>query len=649
MTCLSVRRISALTAFVIATCSLTVSANNIASLQAALGLSDCDVVTFDAPVGLPDDTTVQVEIAGSLRTLSLTKRSLRSVDFEYIENDAAGVEHRPAAPAVRTYRGLADGDESNIAAISLMEDGIEGMVRLADGELYFIQPAARYAAGFAPNQYVVYRRSDLIDPHTCPVGDDRPTNLIGSPRGGGAGQCELGNARIALVADAAFTAFHGGSTMAAAESIMNAVTAIYESELNITYTIAQFISNAANPYALVPTGGGEVSYSAMLNSFDSWYRGVHGSVNRNFAHLLSRENFQSTVIGWASVGSVCSSNGGSGVDQMTFALATNAATLSHEIGHNWGATHCSGGDCDIMAASVCTNCPIQPSTFGTQASSQILGGFDQGCVDRPDDCNFNGVCDDIDIMMGVLTDNDNNGTPDDCELVTNLNTGATYGNIQSGISGALNGHTLQVKAGTYNENIEFFGRSITLVSESGPGATIIDATGQNTTTVVVFDGETVTVDGFFITGGSDHPQFSPGVGGGLLVFDGSLTLQNSIVGGNTTSPGNFGGGMFINGGEFALISNTVFCENFPQNIAGPYTDGGGNTFPAFCPDPQPTCPNAAGDVNGDSAIDGADVQFFVSCFLSGSVVGGDCTCADINGDNATTNVDIAAFVALLVL
>jgi len=54
-------------------------------------------------------------------------------------------------------------------------------------------------------------------------------------------------------------------------------------------------------------------------------------------------------------------------------------------------------------------------------------------------------------------------------------------------------------------------------------------------------------------------------------------------------------------------------------------------------------------VNGDSAIDGADVQFFVSCFLSGSVVGGDCTCADINGDNATTNVDIAAFVALLVL
>jgi len=49
--------------------------------------------------------------------------------------------------------------------------------------------------------------------------------------------------------------------------------------------------------------------------------------------------------------------------------------------------------------------------------------------------------------------------------------------IQAAIDAANNGDTVLVSSGTYKENIDFHGKAITLVSQNGPAATIID--GQN--------------------------------------------------------------------------------------------------------------------------------------------------------------------------
>ena len=43
-----------------------------------------------------------------------------------------------------------------------------------------------------------------------------------------------------------------------------------------------------------------------------------------------------------------------------------------------------------------------------------------------------------------------------------------FSTIQAGIDGSANGDTVIVRDGTYYENINFYGKAITVKSESGP-------------------------------------------------------------------------------------------------------------------------------------------------------------------------------------
>jgi predicted outer membrane repeat protein len=56
-----------------------------------------------------------------------------------------------------------------------------------------------------------------------------------------------------------------------------------------------------------------------------------------------------------------------------------------------------------------------------------------------------------------------------------------------------------------------------------------------------------------------------------------LTVSGCTVSGNNAST--HGGGIYNAGTLGALtVSNSIFSFNPPENIYGPYTDGGGNTF-----------------------------------------------------------------------
>ncbi|MFH1417649.1 MAG: fibronectin type III domain-containing protein, partial [Planctomycetota bacterium] len=81
-----------------------------------------------------------------------------------------------------------------------------------------------------------------------------------------------------------------------------------------------------------------------------------------------------------------------------------------------------------------------------------------------------------------------------------------------------------------------------------------------------------------------------------------------------------------------------------------------NWYPLDDPDPayveqatgSPTCQYFAGDLNGDSEIDGADIRCMLECVLDGAAVGCDCACGDMypppdGGDGLDMN-DVAAFV-----
>src|SRR5207253_76757 len=93
-------------------------------------------------------------------------------------------------------------------------------------------------------------------------------------------------------------------------------------------------------------------------------------------------------------------------------------------------------------------------------------------------------------------------------------------------------------------------------------------------------GGMVTVSGSTLSGNS---ALQGNGGGGIyngrsFVFShsigGTVTVSGSTLSGN--SAGFDGGGIFNDGA--ATISDSVFCDNSPDDIFGAYTDGGGNTF-----------------------------------------------------------------------
>ncbi len=66
------------------------------------------------------------------------------------------------------------------------------------------------------------------------------------------------------------------------------------------------------------------------------------------------------------------------------------------------------------------------------------------------------------------------------------------------------------------------------------------------------------------------------------------------------------------------VSNTGFCDNTPDQIAGdPITDGGGNSL-LYCPPPSPKPNPCPTDINGDGVTNVLDLidlllAFGVAC------------------------------------
>ena len=174
-----------------------------------------------------------------------------------------------------------------------------------------------------------------------------------------------------------------------------------------------------------------------------------------------------------------------------------------------------------------------------------------------------------------------------------------YPTIQAGILAAVNGDTVLVSAGTYQENINFRGKLIHVASHfilGGNGAfiaaTTIDgsaAVGSDTTSCVVFasgeDGSAV-LEGFTLSGGGGTnwvdpawPAYTWRAGGGIFCFNTSPTIRHNIISGNAvindgSVDGAQGGGITCFGGD-PLIQNNVVTQNYADYGGGIVIDYSG--------------------------------------------------------------------------
>jgi hypothetical protein len=123
--------------------------------------------------------------------------------------------------------------------------------------------------------------------------------------------------------------------------------------------------------------------------------------------------------------------------------------------------------------------------------------------------------------------------------VTTIHVPGDQTSIQAAINVAGDGDTVLVAPGTYQENLDFAGKAITVRSVQGAAATVID--GHHSGPVVSFiRGETssAVLQGFTVTNG-----FATWGGGGIIVDGSSPTITDNVIEGNSAS--GWGGGMAI--------------------------------------------------------------------------------------------------------
>ncbi|MEE2681596.1 MAG: hypothetical protein VX641_04410 [Planctomycetota bacterium] len=96
-----------------------------------------------------------------------------------------------------------------------------------------------------------------------------------------------------------------------------------------------------------------------------------------------------------------------------------------------------------------------------------------------------------------------------------------------------------------------------------------------------------------------------------------------------------GGAIFSWNQSLPEIFNTTFCGNTPEDIAGTWNDGNGNTFDPSCGD------GPAGDLTGDAVVDGQDLAILLADW---NCTGTDCI-ADLDGDALVDGQDLAQLLA----
>jgi hypothetical protein len=408
------------------------------------------------------------------------------------------------------------------------------------------------------------------------------------------------------------------------ESVLanQAPSRIFEMESSVT--------NATLSGMTIRNGGGLKSSYGVSDSYDGAGGGVlnlgtltisNCTLTDNFAHVYSNSGYFDRGGAVASFGTLTVSgctlsnnnafgNGGAIFNGGT--LKVSGCTLSANYADNGGGIYNNAG-CTLTVSS----CTLSDN------SAYSGGGIDNAGTLTVSNTTF--TSNTPDNIYGPYTDGGGN---------TFTHSTLTVINLSDNGPGSLRFEIAQV---TSSDNTIVFdntvaGQTITLttgelvISQSltikGSGETIASRPyvndlfeSENGSRIFEVDGAgtTVALSGLTLTGGGGTQYGGPigqpydGYGGAILNF-GTLTLSNCSLGTDVIGSGsdaqyggaiaNFGtltvsgcyvqnnsafgyeGGGIYNAGTAAALTvlDSVFSHNSPDNIYGPYTDGGGNTF-----------------------------------------------------------------------
>lgn len=308
-----------------------------------LGLTESEVVQLDLPAGLGGLAVIEVPVKGEAFTLELIPHSKRAPEFRVVEV-ADRIETVVDPGLVATFRGRVVEYRGSVVAGGLLQDGLWAQIILPDDTMYWVEPLFGRVPGAAPEDHVVYRGGTTVPAGDCGVlaSTLTPAQPLGATGCGG----DFCLADIACDADFQFYSDHASSTSFTRnriELIINIVSLQFERDVQVSFRIGTILVRTSEPDPYI-----SFDPATLLGQFQSEWQANQGGVTRDLAHLFTGRDLAGSVIGYANIGVVCTSNA-YGLSQSDYSsnLANVTDLTAHEIGHNWDGTHCACSNPDF--------------------------------------------------------------------------------------------------------------------------------------------------------------------------------------------------------------------------------------------------------------------------------------------------------------
>lgn len=264
---------------------------------------------------------------GQMVNLKLARVNVTSDDFTVNTDAQNNIYYKNGIH----YRGIVDGDNSSVAALSFFNGEVMGFYNNAQGN---------YTIGRVEDEedvFVVYNAKEMVNPESFGCFTEDPTNPVEYSNDGNDNRgigCKV--VKVYFECDYALYVNKGSNTTNVTNyvtGLFNQIATLYANE-NIDIQISEmYVWTSTDPYASL------TSTSSVLNSFKAT-KGTN--FNGNLAHFLTTRNLGGGI---AYVDVICTKSYAFGVS-MIYGTYSSVPTYSwsvecvtHELGHNLGSPH----------------------------------------------------------------------------------------------------------------------------------------------------------------------------------------------------------------------------------------------------------------------------------------------------------------------